>query len=130
MLLVSRRVTTAPASRGAARAEQNQPRVNLIIRGPDGSWRRRYDMAYEYVRLILEYDGRQHAEDTRQWRTDIFRREELDQIRWRLVIVTSDGIYREPLRTLERVRDALLDCGAVRIGRSFKPEWRLHFPIR
>jgi hypothetical protein len=71
MLLVSRRVTTAPASKGAARAEQNQPRVNLIIRGPDGSWRRRYDMAYEYVRLILDYDGRQHAEDTRQWRTDI-----------------------------------------------------------
>jgi hypothetical protein len=55
---------------------------------------------------------------------------ELDQIRWRLVIVTSDGIYREPLRTLERVRDALLDCGAVGIRRSFKPEWRLHFPIR
>jgi hypothetical protein len=107
-----------------------EPRVNLITRGSDGSWRRRYDMAYEYVRLILEYDGRQHAEDTRQWRTDIFRREELDQIRWRLVIVTSDGIYREPLRTLERVRDALLDCGAVGIRRSFKPEWRLHFPIR
>jgi hypothetical protein len=107
-----------------------EPRVNLIVRGADGSWRRRYDMAYEYVRLILEYDGRQHAEDTGQWRTDIFRREELDQIRWRLVIVTSDGIYREPLRTLERVRDALLDCGAVGIRRSFKPEWRLHFPIR
>jgi hypothetical protein len=107
-----------------------EPRVDLITRGPDGSWRRRYDMAYEYVRLILEYDGRQHADDTRQWRTDIFRREELDQIRWRLVIVTSDGIYREPLRTLERVRDALLDCGAVGIRRSFKPEWRLHFPIR
>jgi hypothetical protein len=107
-----------------------EPRVNLIIRGPDGSWRRRYDMAYDYVRLILEYDGRQHAEDTRQWRTDIFRREELDQIRWRLVIVTSDGIHREPLRTLERVRDALPDCGAVGIRRSFKPEWRLHFPIR
>ena len=107
-----------------------EPRVNLIVRGADGSWRRRYDMAYEYVRLILEYDGRQHAEDTRQWRTDIFRREELDQIRWRLVIVTSDGIYREPLRTLERVRDALLDCGAVGIRRTFKPEWRLHFPTR
>jgi hypothetical protein len=107
-----------------------EPRVNLIIRGADGSWRRRYDMAYDYVRLILEYDGRQHAEDTRQWRTDIFRREELDQTRWRLVIVTSDGIYREPLRTLERVRDALLDCGAVGIRRTFKPEWRLHFPTR
>jgi hypothetical protein len=107
-----------------------EPRVNLIIRAADGSWRRRYDMAYDDIQLILEYDGRQHAEDTHQWLTDIFRREELDQIRWRLVIVTSDGIYREPLRTLERVRDALLACGAVGIRRTFKPEWRLHFPTR
>jgi AbiEi antitoxin C-terminal domain len=105
-----------------------EPRVNLIIRGRDGSWRRRYDLVYERFRLIIEYDGRQHAEDAQQWRSDIFRREELDQIRWRLVIVTSEGIYREPLRTLERVRDALLECGAGGIRRTFRPEWRLHFP--
>jgi hypothetical protein len=104
-----------------------EPRVNLIMRGPDGTWRRRYDLAYEELRLILGYDG-QHADDARQWLTDIFRREELDQIRWRLVIVTSEGIYQEPLRTLERVRDALVACGAVGIRRTFKPEWRLHFP--
>jgi hypothetical protein len=97
-----------------------EPRVNLIIRGRDGSWRRRYDLAYEHLRLIIEYDGRQHAEDSRQWLTDIFRREELDQLRWRLVIVTSEGVYQEPLRTLERVRDALLECGAVGIRRTFK----------
>lgn len=107
-----------------------EPRVNLIFRGRDGGWRRRYDLAYEELRLIIEYDGRQHADDAQQWQTDIFRREELDHIRWRLVLVTSEGIYREPLRTLERVRDALLDCGAVGIRRTFKPEWRLHFPIR
>ena len=107
-----------------------KPRVNLILRGRDGGWRKRYDLAYEGLRLIIEYDGRQHAEDTQQWLTDILRREELDQMRWRLVIVTSEGIYQEPLRTLERVRDALLECGAAGIGRAFKPEWRLHFPSR
>lgn len=107
-----------------------EPRVNVIIRSRDGSWRRRYDLGYEYLRLIIEYDGRQHSEDTEQWLTDIYRREELDQMRWRLIIVTSEGIYREPLRTLERVREALLRCGAVGIRRTFKPEWRLHFPAR
>jgi AbiEi antitoxin C-terminal domain len=107
-----------------------EPRVNLILRGRDGSWRRRYDLAYEHLRLIIEYDGRKHAEDSSQWITDIFRREELDHMRWRLIIVTSEGIYQEPLRTLERVRDALLQCGATGIRRSFKPEWRLHFPVR
>ena len=107
-----------------------EPRVNLIIRGRDGSWRRRYDLVYEQFRLIIEFDGRQHAEDAQQWLSDIFRREELDQMRWRLVIVTSEGIYREPLRTLQRVRDALMECGAKGIRRTFKPEWRLQFPTR
>jgi hypothetical protein len=107
-----------------------EPRVNLTIRGSDGSWRRRYDLAYEDLLLIIEYDGRQHAEDSRQWLSDIFRREELDQMRWRLIIVTSEGIYQHPLRTLERVRDALLECGAIGIRRTFKQEWQLHFPAR
>jgi hypothetical protein len=40
-----------------------EPRVNLLLRGRDGSWRRRYDLAYELLRLIIEYDGRQHAEN-------------------------------------------------------------------
>jgi hypothetical protein len=52
------------------------------------------------------------------------------QMRFRLVIVTSEGIYQQPLRTLERVRDALRECGAVGIRRTFKPEWRVHFPAR
>ena len=107
-----------------------EPTVNLIIRGRDGSWRRRFDLAYQHLRLIIEYDGRQHADDDRQWLTDIFRREELDQMRWRLVIITSEGIYRDPLRTLERVQAALLECGATVIRRTFKPEWKLHFPVR
>jgi hypothetical protein len=107
-----------------------EPCVNLIIRGRDGSWHRRYDLAYEHLRLIIEYDGRQHAANAQQWLTDIFRREELDQMCWRLVIVTSEGIYHEPLRTLERVRNALLESGAVGSRRTFKPEWRLHFHSR
>ena len=105
-----------------------EPRVNLIVRGPNGEWKRRYDLAYEGLQLIVEYDGRQHAEDEGQWLTDIFRREELDQLHWRLIVVTSRGIYRDPLQTLERVRDALIERGAVGVRRRFKPEWRLHFP--
>ena len=105
-----------------------EPRVNLILRALDGSWRRRCDLAYEHLRLIVEYDGRQHANDTQQWLTDIFRREELDRMRWRLVVVTAEGIYSQPLQTLERVRDALVERGATNIRRTFKPQWRVHFP--
>jgi len=105
-----------------------EPRVDLILRARDGSWRRRYDLAYEQLGLIVEYDGRQHSTDTEQWLTDIFRREELDRMRWRLVVVTKEGIYDDPLQTLIRVRDALRDCGATGLRRNFKAEWRVHFP--
>ena len=105
-----------------------EPRVNLVLQARDGSWTRRYDLAYEHLRLIVEYDGRQHAEDTEQWLIDITRREELDRRRWRLVVVTAEGIYGDPLPTLIRVRDALLECGATNIRRTFKPQWRVHFP--
>ncbi|HEV2928595.1 MAG TPA: hypothetical protein VGW74_07875, partial [Propionibacteriaceae bacterium] len=85
-------------------------------------------LAYEQLRLIVEYDGRQHAHDTQQWLTDIFRREELDQMRWRLVVVTAEGIYQQPLQALVRVRDALIERGATNIRRTFKHQWRVHFP--
>ena len=58
---------------------------------------------------------------------DINRREELDRGRYRLVVVTRDGIYVEPERTLERGRDALTDCGAPDVPRRFSPEWRRRF---
>jgi very-short-patch-repair endonuclease len=76
--------------------------------------------------LIIEHDGRQHAFDHDQWSTDIARPEELDRLRWRLVVIESDGIYADPLRTLQRVRDALAECG-VRVPRVFKAEWTRHF---
>jgi very-short-patch-repair endonuclease len=103
-----------------------EPDVNFILRAPDGSWHRRFDLCYPGARLIIEYDGRQHAFDHEQWSNDIARREELDGLRWRLVVIESDGIYSDPLRTLQRVRDALAERG-VRVPRVFRAEWTRHF---
>jgi hypothetical protein len=47
---------------------------------------------------------------------------------WRLVVVTAEGIYTDPLQTLVRVRDALIERGATNIRRTFKPQWRVHIP--
>jgi hypothetical protein len=44
------------------------------------------------------------------------------------VVVTAEGIYSDPLQTLIRVREALLERGATNLRRSFKAEWRVHFP--
>ena len=86
---------------------------------------RRYDLSYPEHRLAIEYDGRQHSESQRQWERDVERREELDRDGWRIVVVLSKGIYREPGRTLERVVGAMVSCG-LRAGVT-SDEWRLHF---
>jgi hypothetical protein len=103
-----------------------EPVVNHIEYREDGSWERRFDLAYPEHRLAVEYDGRQHAESQQQWEHDVDRREGLDTDGWRLVVVLAKGIYKEPERTLERVTAALREVG-VRRGVT-SDEWRLHFP--
>jgi len=85
-----------------------EPVVNHIEYGPNGAWAKRFDLCYPDLMLIIEYDGRQHAEDDRQWGRDIERREELDADGWRLIVVRSTGIYAEPGRTLERIVAAMV----------------------
>ena len=107
-----------------------EPVVNMIIRDDQGNWVMRFDLSYPDLKLVIEYDGRQHAEDHRQWDRDIDRREDLDRAGWRVVIIRSKGIYDEPDRTLRRIIDALRECGATGLPRRMRPEWRAHFPGR
>ena len=89
----------------------------------------RFDLSYPAVRLLIEYDGRQHAENEVQWKSDVRRRETLDGLGLRLLIVLRDGIYEQPLETLNRVAGALRERG-VRVRRSYRPEWEQYFPGR
>jgi hypothetical protein len=77
-----------------------EPQVNFIVCVAGGKWRWRFDLCYPEYKLIIEYDGRQHAFDAEQWGHDLDRREWLDQDGWRILIVVSDGIYANPLRAL------------------------------
>jgi hypothetical protein len=103
-----------------------EPQVNFILRAEDGSWRMRFDLSYPEAGVIVEYDGRHHTEIRSQWERDIYRREDLDRMGYRLIVITSRGIFQEPLRTLERIRDVLRDRG-VKVPRQFKNDWRRHF---
>lgn len=105
-----------------------EPRVNLIVRAADGSWVRRFDLWYEGQKLLVEYDGRQHAEDADQWQHDIERREDLDRRGLRVIVVTRRQFFDHPERVLERVRDALVERGAVGVPGQFRTEWRRYFP--
>jgi hypothetical protein len=106
-----------------------EPQVNVIVRIAGGKWRWRFDLCYPEYKLIIEYDGRQHAYDAEQWSHDLERREWLDQDGWRIIVVISDGVYVHPLRTLQRVKAALEERGAG-VPKSFKQEWTRHFAGR
>jgi very-short-patch-repair endonuclease len=107
-----------------------EPQVNFVLRHPDGSWWMRYDLYYQYERLLVEFDGRQHAESSIQWHHDIQRREELDRRGLRLIVVTAEDLYQRPEQLLKRVREALADRGATGLRPKLKPEWRRHFQQR
>jgi REase_MTES_1575 len=102
------------------------PDVNFVLLHPDGSWWMRFDLCYPSLKLIIEYDGRRHAEDSDQWLHDLKRREALDRMGWRIIGVTSQDYYEAPEEVLRRVRDALIDRGMAGVRRRFKTEWTRH----
>jgi hypothetical protein len=106
-----------------------EPVVNHALRDETtGRVRYRLDLSYPKWRIAIEYDGRQHAENTAQWRWDVQRREDLDADGWRLVVVLSGDLYRSPARTLERIVTAARAQGvSLRLRRD---EWRRYFPQR
>jgi len=103
-----------------------EPVVNVRLVHEDGTWRRRFDLCYPRIKLVIEYDGRHHAFDRDQWNADIDRREELDDEGFRIIVVTSDGIYKSPERTLHRVRRQLVLRGWGSVPR-LNEDWRAHF---
>ena len=107
-----------------------EPTVNHILRDPDtGDWLRRFELAYEELRVAVEYEGRHHRDEDDVWASDIDRREELDRESWRIVQVISSGLFQNPLRTLQRIEQARIDRGAPPT-RTFTEEWRRYFPGR
>lgn len=103
-----------------------EPEVNVIIYRESGVWKRRYDLCYRRIKLVVEYDGRQHAEDPVQWQKDLERREEFDDEGFRLIVVTAHGIYGDPAATLRRIRRQLVLRGWGDVP-PLKESWRRHF---
>jgi very-short-patch-repair endonuclease len=105
-----------------------EPVVNFKIRDENGRVVRRLDLSYPALRLIVEYDGRQHIEREANWESDLDRREELDEEEWRILVVTAKGIYGDPARTIARVHRALRSRGCPGLPTQPSQTWRAHFP--
>jgi hypothetical protein len=103
-----------------------EPVLNVTVRDEDGEVLRRYDLCYPDLKLVIEYEGRQHAEDRKQWERDIERREELDDEGTRILLVTSTGVYQHPQRTLLRIRRQLIERGMADVP-EIDDAWREHF---
>jgi len=54
----------------------------------------------------------------------------MDVEEWRLIVIRSKDIYVQPLRTLERIVDAMRARGARGLPRTLNHEWERHFPGR
>lgn len=105
-----------------------EPVVKHVVRDDLGAVVRKYDLAYPLVRLAVEYDGRQHVEVLENWEADIERKADIDDAEWRLVVVVAAGIFKDPLRTLNRVHRALLARRAPGVPLRMLDDWRPHFP--
>lgn len=103
-----------------------EPEINPEVIDAHGA-RRRYDLVYRASRTIVEYDGRQHAEDARQWRSDLQRREAVDEAGWRMIVVTARDLYVTPEETVHRLLRVLHKRGEVGLPRALKAGWRSHF---
>lgn len=103
-----------------------EPTVNHKVRWADGTVRFRFDLSYPSHGVVIEYDGRQHAESDEQWDHDIDRREWMDGNGVRLVVVRSKDVYRTPAHTLGRITGVMRARG-MRVPR-LSEEWRRHFP--
>jgi very-short-patch-repair endonuclease len=105
-----------------------EPKVNLVLWTADGRYEFRFDLWYEEYRLIVEYDGDQHATDPQQRKHDLLRREELDRRDLRMLVFISGDVYKTPSQTLERIHRGLVDRGAKGLRPRFREEWRRYFP--
>lgn len=105
-----------------------EPKVNFKVYYADGRVRYRFDLSYPGLKLIVEYDGRQHREDLEQWDRDNDRGDWFDSNGWRIVKVFSHGIYKDPEKTIHRVCDALRSRGCPDLPRVLSEEWREYFP--
>jgi hypothetical protein len=105
-----------------------EPEVNLEIRDADGEVVRRYDLCWPGIRLIVEYDGRHHAERVEQWEYDLARREAIDDSEWRIIVLVAANVYRTPEATVRRLHALLRSRGLPGTPVRTRDDWRPHFP--
>jgi len=102
-----------------------EPLTNVAI-GTGADFLARGDLVYPEFKLIVEYDGRQHAEDAYQWNRDLDRLDALSDAGWRVVRVTAKRL-RQPREVVLKVHRQLVAAGYRGPAPQFDAAWKRLF---
>lgn len=69
-----------------------EPEVNHVLLDERGHFVAEGDLVYPRARVWIEYEGDGHRTDKRQFRKDLRRYEQLQDLGWRVVRVTADDL--------------------------------------
>ncbi len=103
-----------------------EPRTNVEVRGADGVLVARVDLLYPLHRVVVEYDGRHHETDRAQWAHDRRRREALEALGYRVIVVAALDL-RQPHDVVRRVHRALVATGWRGERPWFSADWNAQF---
>jgi Protein of unknown function (DUF559) len=105
-----------------------EPNLNVPL-GDENEAIGRPDLVYFRYRVIIEYDGLYHLESRAQQNRDLARRESLEALGWRVIVVTAEGM-RQPHEVVWRVYRALRDRGYDGQPPVFNDMWNFWFAGR
>lgn len=86
------------------------PEVNADVHDHSGRFLARGDLVYRSIRLVVEFEGRQHAVSTQQFQRDIHRYGGLRDGAWHYVQVTT-RMLTQPRTTVLEVHRAMVRAG-------------------
>lgn len=87
-----------------------EPEVNADVHDVRGRFIARGDLVYRWLRLVIEYEGRQHAEDVAQFQRDVTRYGDLRAERWDYLQLTARMIT-QPRATVLEIHRAMVRAG-------------------
>jgi len=115
----SRFVDSPPETRlrlGLMVAGFPRPVVGGDLWTPGGAWIARPDLCWPQVRVAVDYDGAPHV-DRRKLRGDVARRDALERVGWRHVVLFKEDVEVAWRSTVRRVAEAFAAQGVSEPGR-------------
>ena len=85
--------------------------VNYEVTDAAGRVIARVDLSWPQFRVCIEYEGDIHRTDRQRFRSDITRRERIEDAEWRVIRVTDDDLKDGGRELLRRVRATLTARG-------------------